>query len=223
MNRKNRLKKINVNGTIRAYAMRSTLVNKIIVATVCSLLLCTAVNAESFPVEPVLLPLIDGSTIVISLSNDHIVARFRGERHTHPIRISKELSSHLLRSDEAHHLFKMTSEGRELFVLLSREPSNPLRRTGYCGAGYEDYLLRIEVEKKNIVLADEFLLQSCIKTISLYREEGGDPLEDADMDGISINKEKAFISFEWLKDPEKRRTISVEKGRFVMKVKEVAN
>lgn len=202
--------------------MRTMLVNKVIVAIVWSLLLCCTVNAESFPTEPVTLPLTDGSVIVISLPDEHIVVGFQDKRNSLPVNIGKELSSYFLRSDEAHVLFKVPSKSRELFVVLSREPSNPQRRTGYCGAGYEDYLLLIEVVKKDVVLADKFLLQSCIKTISLYREEGGDPLEESDMNGITIDKEKSFVKFEWLKDTGRMlRTLSVENGRFVINTKEI--
>lgn len=45
---------------------------------------------------------------------------------------------------------------------------------GYCGAGYEDYLLLVEIRGKKLTLKDQFLLQSCLKSISMFIDQGDD-------------------------------------------------
>ena len=85
--------------------------------------------------------------------------------------MSKSFSRHLKQSSEATLINTYGDTRNPIFLIFTREPSRPnsLGR-GYCGAGYEDYLLLAKIEKKIISVKDEYLLQSCLKTKSLRME-----------------------------------------------------
>jgi hypothetical protein len=83
---------------------------------------------------------------------------------------------------------------------------------GYCGAGYEDYLLLLEISANKIVLRDQFLLQSCLKSISMLIEHGDD-LDDAG-NGLIPNHDGSF-SYRLLEDKaEEERRIAIRARRF---------
>jgi hypothetical protein len=98
------------------------------------------------------------------------------------------------------------------FVILARVPSRPENRgMGYCGAGYEDYLLLVELRKRTLLLRDQFLLQSCLKERIIYGINGErDPIK------LMSRKVDGSFSFRWESDGEdETRTLAVDRNRFL--------
>jgi hypothetical protein len=106
-----------------------------------------------------------------------------------------------------------SDQNGKLFIVLSREPSRPNSMgRGYCGAGYEEYLLLIEISGAKIELRDQFLLQSCLQSISMLIEHGDD-LDDAG-NGLIPNNDGSF-SYRLLADAaSQERNLLVHARRF---------
>ena len=192
--------------------MLTTYRNKFFVSLVVLQLVIEVACAASLKNEQLELNLNKGARVNISLSDKKISAKFHSKKIDRLIETDKILAAHLLRTDEISYLFKVPSNARELFVVLSREPSRQNRSSGFCGAGYEDFLLLIEVKKKQVVLADKFLLQSCLESILLDVNEGEDPLR-----AIALDKVKSTITFSLLDELDsKKRIISIIDGHFTL-------
>lgn len=124
--------------------------------------------------------------------------------------ISRPLVAHFNSAEEYFPLIGVQENGRRFLVLGVREPSQRVRPMGYCGAGFEDYVLLIEMVGRKAVLVESSLLASCMKSISLISDSGGDPSE-----AIRINSDSSF-SFQWSKDPdESTRTARIKDGRLI--------
>lgn len=193
--------------------MQIILINRLITFFFACLLLTSNVYADSFPKKALDLTLNNGSNIGINISNNRINAKIINRKNKISIKINADLASHLLSADEAYLLLKVPSKNRDLFVILSREPSTKIRSTGFCGAGYEDFILLVESTKKQIALKDKFLVQSCNKSILLDSDKGDDPLQ-----AISIEKIKPSFSFRWLGDVDgQQRNITIDDSHFIMR------
>jgi hypothetical protein len=126
-------------------------------------------------------------------------------------KINTSLASHLDKSDEFFFILKVHSK-RDLFVILTREPSRQNHTASFCGAGYEDYLVLIEVSRNKVSVLDAILLQSCLKSILLRTDQGDDPLQ-----AITVDKEKSSIAFQWLGESEdKKRMLNIKNSHFVL-------
>lgn len=192
--------------------MLTTYRNKFFVSLVVLQLVIGVACAASVKNEQLELNLNKGARVSISLSDKKISAKFHSKKIDRLIETDKILAAHLLRTDEVSYLFKVPSNTRELFVVLSREPSRQNRSSGFCGAGYEDFLLLIEVKKKQVVLADKFLLQSCLESILLDVDEGENPLQ-----AIALDKSKSTITFSLLNELDrKKKIISIIDGHFIL-------
>ena len=77
------------------------------------------------------------------------------------------------------------------FVVLVREPSKSKRGTGFCGSGFEDYLLLIEAKSKRLSLLDNILLQSCLDSQELASDKGAEFLRRAG-DRLEPQRRDAF-------------------------------
>lgn len=71
---------------------------------------------------------------------------------------------------------------------------------GYCGAGYEDYLLLVEIRGKKLTLKDQFLLQSCLKSISMFIDQG----DDNPSNGLTHEKDGSF-TYRLVEDDYKKK------------------
>ena len=108
-------------------------------------------------------------------------------------------------SDSAYPLFAVPSENNYLLVLLTRTPSKTPQGTGYCGAGYEDKIILLKFNGKNIKYSDELNLQSCLKNILLDSDKGDNPIN-----AIAIDDAAKTITYRLLSDPaESAHTISI--------------
>jgi hypothetical protein len=138
--------------------------------------------------EILLLPSHD-SQIAVKMQNHRMVAK--EIRKNINYQVSHAVSNHLMRAYDARIISDKSDQNGPLFIVLSREPSRPNSMgRGYCGAGYEEYLLLIEISRTKIKLRDQFLLQSCLKSIAMLIENGDD-LDDAG-NGLTPNNDGSF-------------------------------
>jgi hypothetical protein len=130
------------------------------------------------------------------------------------LKIDKALKVLLREADELVFLIKINNlSEKKQFLILSREPSRKNRGAGFCGAGYEDFVFLIEVEKNNLLILDKFLLQSCVKSIFLEPESIEDPLK-----GIDLDQAKSLVTFQLSSEPEsKKRSLMVVADHLVIK------
>jgi hypothetical protein len=151
------------------------------------------------------------SQISVKMQNHRLVAK--EGRNNRNYQISNAVSDHLIRAYEARMISDKSDQNGPLFIVLSREPSRPNSMgRGYCGAGYEEYLLLIEISRSKIELRDQFLLQSCLKSISMLIDHGDD-LDDAG-NGLIPNNDGSF-SYRLLEDePSQERTLMLHDRRF---------
>lgn len=85
------------------------------------------------------------------------------------------ISKHLKQAEDVRLVGNSSNPEPQLFIVMIREPSLPnTMGRGYCGAGYEDYLLLVEILGRKLLLRDELLLQSCLKSIAMYLDQGDD-------------------------------------------------
>lgn len=126
--------------------------------------------------------------------------------------LDKATKKILQRSDEVLPLFSQMRGSSHSLVLIARIHSKNPQSSGYCGSGYEDHVVLLEFDGKKISLQDDFLLQSCLKSITLDTDQGDDILK-----AISINREKHAISFRWLTNPDdKDHTLTVADRKFLL-------
>ncbi len=192
--------------------MQIILTSKISIIAIILISFSFNVNADSFPGEPIVLNLNEGSNVTITSKRKIIYAEYHNDKSSKLIKLNDDLTSHLTKTDEAVFILKVHSN-RDLFVVLSREPSKQNRTASFCGAGYEDYLILIEATKKRILLLDKLLLQSCLKSILLQTDNGDDPLK-----AITIDKENSSILFQWLGESEDiKRSLTIKNGHFELR------
>jgi hypothetical protein len=95
-------------------------------------------------------------------------------------------------------------------IVLSRTPSQTLRPEGYCGAGSEDQLILLHYAAGQLALLDDFLLQSCLKSITLESEHGDDVKA-----ALAIDREQHTLAFQWLGIPDAlRHKLTVSQRKF---------
>jgi hypothetical protein len=75
--------------------------------------------------------------------------------------------------------------------LLVREASRARGDAGFCGAGHEDHLLLIKVTKSVGTAIDDFLAQSCLKSINMGMDQF-----DESMGAISIDEQARQLSLQ---------------------------
>jgi hypothetical protein len=151
----------------------------------------------------------DTRTISIGHVGSKLVAREIRQK-TPPISFDAQVQSHLANAESATHIFPtaISKTSPPLFVVVIRKPSTVRRGMGFCGAGLEDYLLLLEVGNNKIVLKDELLLQSCLKSIALASDSGDDPIK-----ALQANPATQEIFFQTL-GQEAGEKVTVESGKF---------
>lgn len=151
------------------------------------------------------------SQIAVKMQNHRLVAK--EVRKNLNYQVSDALSNHLVRAYDVRLISDKSDQNGPLFIVLSREPSRPNSMgRGYCGAGYEEYLLLIEISREKIELRDQFLLQSCLKSIAMVIDNGDD-LDDAG-NGLILNSDGSF-SYRLLEDEaSQERNLVLRDRRF---------
>ena len=149
-----------------------------------------------------------GSVSVVS--EDGVVSA-RDETGRKNYVMSKSFSRHLKHSSEATLINTYGDIRNPIFLIFTREPSRPNSLgQGYCGAGYEDYLLLAKIENKIISLKDEYLLQSCLKIKSLRMETS----DEHPQNFLHLNTDGSY-TFEMIADEDKQLwNIKISKERF---------
>ena len=164
-----------------------TISKKIRFSTSSAILLMTII-ASSAVADDLLLPSSQGPRVVISTKKQRVIAK---DKETNiDYKIENAVSRYLTRADSIRLIANESDQKTQLFIILSREPSRPgAMGQGYCGAGYEDYLLLVEMLNRELVLRDQLLLQSCLKSISLFLDQG----DDNPGNGLARNKDGSLI------------------------------
>ena len=94
------------------------------------------------------LPSVQGTRVVIDIKKQHVLAK-DVKRNT-SYNIDNAITRHFIRAEDIQIVANESKPEAQLFTVLTREPSRPgAMGQGYCGAGYEDYLLLVEIRGKN--------------------------------------------------------------------------
>lgn len=119
----------------------------------------------------------------------------------------------LRRSHELLPVFSQPIAGGNYLVLIARIPSKNPQGLGHCGAGDEDHAILLEHSKQNIALRDDFLLQSCLSSISLDSEDGDDILKS-----LLVDPRNHSIRFRWVTNPDNQNhTLTIANEKFLLK------
>jgi hypothetical protein len=141
--------------------------------------------------------------IYVHVRDNHVIAT--NQDKTIRYEVAKPVSVHVLKAESLRLISHQSNLRTKQFIILSHELSRPgALGHGYCGGGYEDYLVLIELSGRKIIFLDELLLQSCLKSIDLG--------EDDPINALTQNKNGSF-TFQWLSD-DYRRNLSVREKRF---------
>ncbi|RZJ78657.1 MAG: hypothetical protein EOO20_27635, partial [Chryseobacterium sp.] len=94
-----------------------------------------------------------GASVTVVAEQEKVTAKATNQK-MHYI-ISKSFSDHLKKSFEVSLINTYTDKRGPVFFIFTREPSVPNSMgQGYCGAGYEDFLLLVKLEKRTFKLTD---------------------------------------------------------------------
>jgi hypothetical protein len=123
-------------------------------------------------------------------------------------------STALLRNAEEIRNVAISKNVGNLVLIFVRVPSRPGRMgLGYCGAGFEDYLLLVGLERQRLIFRDKFLLQSCLSGKFINTADGQeDPIK------LLIRKPDGSFDFRLEADElDQIRNLSIIDRRFVLK------
>lgn len=170
--------------------------------------LAMATGTASYATELILVSK-NGSRVTVNVENQHVTAKEK-ERDIN-YQIDRPTSRSLAHANSISLVSNASTPASQLFIVLTREYSRPdAMGQGYCGAGYEDYLLLVEMLKKDLVLRDRILLQSCLKTLSMFIDKG----DDNPSNGI-IHEKDGSLSYRLVEDDYKeKRLLKVEGKHF---------
>lgn len=151
--------------------------------------------------------------IILDVKKHHVTAKDSEKNINYEI--AAAVSQHLTRADDIQLVGNASNTKVQLFILMTRERSRPKAMgRGYCGAGYEDYLLLVEVLEKKLLLRDQLLLQSCLKSISMFIDQG----DDHPRNGL-INQKDGSLSYRLVDDDaDKKRTLTINDKHFKTKL-----
>jgi hypothetical protein len=208
MNIKNHPKKTSDRGYILAFVTRIISINRIRLATL--FLTISIVPTFASAHESLIFKGVDND-ISVAIDRGRAITKNAADGKVEIFAIARDVIAHLVKADQVLPLYKTEQKNRRFLVALLRERSRINGSLSYCGAGHEDYVLLLEMANGKITLADDALLQSCMKSILLDSDKGDDPLQ-----AITLRNVGSF-SFRWIGDPESAvRIVDVLNGRLVM-------
>jgi hypothetical protein len=151
----------------------------------------------------------ESGRVAITVNKQHVVAKNTERNITY--NVATTVSQHLIRADDIRLVGNAINPNAQLFIVMTRELSRPdAMGQGYCGAGHEDYLLLVEILERNLLLRDQFLLQSCLKSISMFIDHG----DDHPNNGL-IHENDGSFSYRLVDDDyDKKRMLTVSAKRF---------
>jgi hypothetical protein len=154
-----------------------------------------------------------GGRVVINVKKQHVIAKDNEKNILYEV--GATVAQHLTRADDIQLVANASNPKTQLFIVMAREPSRPKAMgRGYCGAGYEDYLLLVEILEKNLLLRDQLLLQSCLKNISMFIDQG----DDHPSNGLIHEKHDSFSYRLVDDDADKKRMLTVSDKQFKTKL-----
>lgn len=112
------------------------------------------------------------------------------------VHVERSLQARLRRAEGAAFLpLEQLGSGRAVFWrwLLLREASRARGDAGFCGAGHEDHLLLFKVTKSVGVVREDFLVQSCLQSISMNVDQFNEL-----MGAIGIDEQTGQLSLQQL-------------------------
>jgi hypothetical protein len=185
-----------------------TISKKISFASGLLILLATA-TAPTAVANDIVLPSSKGPRVSISVEKQHVTAKDKENNINYDV--DGAVSRYLKRADDIRLIANESNPRAQLFIMLAREYSRPgAMGQGYCGAGYEDYLLLVEILERKLVLRDQLLLQSCLRSISMFIDQG----DDHPSNGFTHEKDGS-LSYRLVDDDyEKKRVLTVIAQRF---------
>jgi hypothetical protein len=199
----NRQQRKIANGRTQESFMQIISINKIFIQCVFAIFL--ALHGSSAFAVGLVLPFGEEQKVYLEYADETISIK----RNKQKLIADKQLSAHLKKTDELLYLLTVKANHKKwpLFLVLSREPSRKNRGAIFCGAGYEDYALLLQMSDAQIKLKDKFLLQSCTSNKTLFGNDVDGISEPVKAIQISIEDEQ--IMFTWLSDMNKKYTLSV--------------
>jgi hypothetical protein len=173
------------------------------------LILLATIIAPTAVANDILLSSTQGARISISVERQHVTARDKEKNINYDV--DGAVARYLKRADDIRLIANESSPRAQLFIVLAREYSRPgAMGQGYCGAGYEDHLLLVEIFNRKLVLRDQLLLQSCLKSMSMFIDQG----DDHPSNGFTHEKDGS-LSYRLVDDDyEKKRILTVTARRF---------
>ena len=207
LNIRSRQKEKLPNATQDWYMQTTSKINSLNILTVLTATLLSAIALA----DELILKAPTGSVRVVS-EDGVVFARDETGRKNYVM--SKSFSRHLKQSSEATLINIYGGVRNPIFLIFTREPSRPNSLgQGYCGAGYEDYLLLAKIEKKTISVKDEYLLQSCLKTKSLRMETS----DEHPKNFLHLNPDGSY-DYEMIADKDQQLwNIKISKEKFIRK------
>lgn len=139
-----------------------------------------------------------GGRVAIHVKKQDVIAKDNEKNIVYEV--AATVSQHLKSADDIRLVGSASNAKAQLFIVMVREPSRPnAMGRGYCGAGYEDYLLLVEMLEQKLLLRDQLLLQSCLKSISLFIDQG----DDHPIKALIHEKDGSFSFRLWTMMPRK--------------------
>ncbi|MFT4247478.1 MAG: hypothetical protein QM581_05475 [Pseudomonas sp.] len=158
----------------------------------------------------------DGTQVNIPAGNSYFTRKSRHNSKKNITRADAALLQKLLKASETFVLSKKIFNiyDSPAFAIVIRIASAPDKPEGYCGAGYEDYILLIKIDGHVARLQDSLLVQSCLKSISLVSDRGTTP-----QDAILPSDYPEIANFKSASPPDfeiKTQRIIVREGKLAI-------
>ena len=175
-----------------------------------ALLMCMIPLAYSAPTEFASLAFDAATHGKVCVSSAYSKAKSKCRRGLADKNIDRDLRSIIRKSEELIDVLQTRTDNDIYWIFIARIPSKLPHSTGYCGAGYEDKLVLSHYDGKKLTFRDNFLLQSCLSSISLQSDSPNDLLKS-----ISIDHQLHIIRFRWLLNPDdKDHALRIYNGAF---------
>jgi hypothetical protein len=184
----------------------------------CLFIFITTIIVPPAGATDILLSSPQSGRVTLDVKKQHVIAKDNEKNIIYEV--AAAISQYLIRADDIRLIGNVSNTKAQLFIVMAREPSRPKAMgRGYCGAGYEDYLLLVEVLEKKLLLRDQLLLQSCLKSISMFIDQG----DDHPSNGL-INEKDGSFSYRLVDDDaDKKRMLTISDKHFKTKLVQAPN
>ena len=160
------------------------------------------------------------ASLALQISSKAATGQIVENNKSSNLAIDKNLKKSLLTAASAYSIGNQVIEieSQTYFLIVTQKMSRKLQGAGFCGAGTEDVLRLVQLEKKHkrLVQTDELLIESCLNNIEIYNDNG-QPLRTLLRTTSNLTNP---ITLKWLSHPkfgDEYRTISIERGKLVVR------